>query len=98
MQHKAVKHNIKKDINCVACSRVFIDRRQYRSHFNAMHSNNMYSECEKCKKKFDSKMLLSEHMKKFHQIDTYKCLKCRGTFRYSWDFHKHIQEKHPITK
>ena len=94
-------HNIKKEINCVACSRVFLDRRVYRLHYKAMHSSNMFSECERCKIKFDSKMLLSVHMRKFHQKDSsasYKCLKCRGTFRHSWDFHKHIQEKHPYTK
>lgn len=69
-QHMKSKHNFEKDIRCLECLKTFASRSALIYHQTSQHQKNVatVNTCQICNKKFKTSIIMSRHMKKFHDI------------------------------
>ncbi|KAG5881749.1 hypothetical protein JTB14_029077 [Gonioctena quinquepunctata] len=77
------------DFSCEQCGKLFVQISCLQRHSSIEHPKDNEFICIDCKKKFNSKEELIEHMK-VHPFKTVKCLDCNKEFTRKYHLDRHI--------
>ncbi|XP_005101689.1 zinc finger protein 271 [Aplysia californica] len=90
----SVAEDQSKEFKCSYCSKVFIDRRNLKSHL-WIHEKEKSYECSICGKKFLRPHQLTRHKRVHTGEKPYKCSVCSRAFGDVSNLNAHMRKEHP---
>ena len=86
----------RKSVQCDICSKIYIDKYHYRSHYKQMHERANDVKCNICMKTYSNAKYLLEHVDRMHTNfeSKFKCDACEKFFKTELEVKSHMKRVH----